>query len=124
MGVLGVLGPAPQVESKSSGFRWEHDLPVRVPDLSLWHRSQAVRLHCQFVAPRSFPARNGKETLGGERCRSGQWAGTDLAHIGPRFSPPGPFGRTNGEVWHRSDEGPRVSCWCFPGGLAPAAAEW
>ena len=75
MGVLGVLGPAPQVESKSSGFRWEHDLPVRVPGLSLWHRSQAVRLHCQFVAPLSPPARNGKGTLGGERCRSGQWAG-------------------------------------------------
>ena len=31
-----------------------------------------------------------------------------LAHSGPRFSPPGPFGRTNGEVWHRSDEGLRV----------------
>ena len=65
MGVLGVLGPAPQVESKSSGFRWEHDLPVRVPGLSLWCRSQAVRLHCQFVTPQSNPARNGRGTSGG-----------------------------------------------------------
>ena len=55
----------PRRQATSSGFRREYDLPVRVPGLSLWHRSQAARLRCQFVTPPSNPARNGRGTSAG-----------------------------------------------------------
>ena len=92
MGVLGVLGLAPQVESMSLGFRWEHDLPVRVPGLSLWHRSQAVRLHCQFVTPQSNPARNGRGTSGGRDAGVVSGRDTVASTLAPGSRHPVPSG--------------------------------
>ena len=36
------------------------------------------------------------------------------AHSGPGFAPPGPFGRTNGEVGHCTADGPRVEVRMSP----------
>ena len=36
------------------------------------------------------------------------------AHSGPRFAPPGPFGRTNGEVGHRNADDLRAKLLVLP----------
>ena len=119
MGDPGMSVPAPLARNVL-GFRGEHSC---LCGFRAYHWAQvpgcsATRLVRHPLVTMHLKRHN---HLGREMA---EWSVVEsrLAHIGPRFSPPGPFGRTNGEVGHRNDEDLRASCWCLPGGMASASS--